>query len=94
MDTWGLSPKNPTQTWGEDEIAIAHAAADRVALALENARLIKSAQKKAAKEQKIVDISNKISASSSLDNILLTAIVELGQAISDSEVIIQFEGKE
>jgi hypothetical protein len=58
---------------------------------LENARLIQTAQKKAAKEQKIVEISNKISASTNLDNILLTAIVELGQAISDSEVVIQFE---
>lgn len=86
-----VKPKGSNPTWGDDESAIVQAAADRVALALENARLIQTAQKKAAKEQKIVEISNKISASSNLDNILLTAIVELGQAISDSEVVIQFE---
>lgn len=86
-----VKPKGAKQIWGENESAIVQAAADRVALALENARLIQTAQKKAAKEQKIVEISNKISASTNLDNILLTAIVELGQAISDSEVVIQFE---
>jgi GAF domain-containing protein len=86
-----VKPKGAKQNWGENESAIVQAAADRVALALENARLIQTAQKKAAKEQKIVEISNKISASTNLDNILLTAIVELGQAISDSEVVIQFE---
>jgi GAF domain-containing protein len=86
-----VTPKTNIQKWGEDEQAIAQAAADRVALALENARLLQDAQKKAAKEQLIGEISNKISASTNMDNILLTAIVELGQAISDSEVIIQFE---
>jgi GAF domain-containing protein len=86
-----VKPKTATHKWGEDELAIAQAAADRVALALENARLLKDAQRKAAKEQLIGEISNKISASTNMDNILLTAIVELGQAISDSEVIIQFE---
>ena len=89
-----VKSKVPNQSWGDNETAFAQAAADRVALALENARLLQSAQKKAAKEQKIVQISNKISASSNLDNILLTAIVELGQAISDSEVIIQFDERE
>jgi GAF domain-containing protein len=89
-----VKSKVPNQRWGDNEEAFAQAAADRVALALENARLLQSAQKKAAKEQKIVQISNKISATSNLDNILLTAIVELGQAISDSEVIIQFDERE
>jgi GAF domain-containing protein len=86
-----VRPKVSSLHWGDDEIAIAQAAADRVALALENARLLQDAQKKVAKEQLIGEISNKISASTNMDNILLTAIVELGQAISDSEVIIQFE---
>lgn len=89
-----VKPKEPNPNWGENESAIVQAAADRVALALENARLIQTSQKKAAKEQKIVEITNKISASTNLDNILLTAIVELGQAISDSEVVIQFEDRD
>ncbi len=94
LGSLSVKSKVPNQRWGDNESAFAQAAADRVALALENARLLLSAQKKAAKEQKIVQISNKISASSNLDNILLTAIVELGQAISDSEVIIQFDERE
>jgi hypothetical protein len=89
-----VKPKSPDQQWGEDESILVQAAADRVALALENARLLHNAQKSAAKEHKIGEITNKISLSTNLDNILLTAIVELGQAISDSEVIIQFEDHE
>jgi GAF domain-containing protein len=86
--------KSPDQRWSEDETILTQAAADRVALALENARLLQNAQKRAAKEHKIGEITNKISSSTNLDNILLTAIVELGQAITDSEVIIQFEDHE
>jgi GAF domain-containing protein len=89
-----VKSKESNPNWSENESAIVQAAADRVALALENARLIQTSQKKAAKEQKIVEITNKISASTNLDNILLTAIVELGQAISDSEVVIQFEDRD
>jgi GAF domain-containing protein len=89
-----VNPKSSARTWGEDENILAQAAADRVALALENARLFQNAQKRAAKEHKIGEITNKISSSTNLDNILLTAIVELGQAISDSEVIIQFEDRD
>jgi GAF domain-containing protein len=89
-----VRPRSPDQQWGEDENVLAQAAADRVALALENARLLHNAQKRAAKEHKIGEITNKISSSTNLDNILLTAIVELGQAITDSEVIIQFEDHE
>jgi GAF domain-containing protein len=88
-----VKPKGSDSNWGEHESAIVQAAAERVAFALENARLVETAQKRAAKEQKIVEISDKISASTNLDNILLTAIVELGQAITDSEVVIQFEDK-
>jgi len=89
-----VKPKSPDQQWGADETILTQAAAERVAFALENARLLQNAQKRAAKEHKIGEITNKISASTNLDNILLTAIVELGQAISDSEVIIQFEDHE
>jgi GAF domain-containing protein len=89
-----VNPKTSDSKFGEDETALAQSAAERVALALENARLFQSTQKRAAKEHKISEITNKISASTNLDNILLTAIVELGQVISDSEVIIQFEDNE
>jgi GAF domain-containing protein len=57
------------------------AAAERAALALENARLVESAQRRAARERAIGDISTRIGAVSNLESILQTAVEELGRKI-------------
>jgi GAF domain-containing protein len=73
--------KNGQRLWKADEIALLEAAAERAALALENARLIESAQRRAARERAIGDISTKIGAVSNLESILQTAVEELGRKI-------------
>ncbi len=55
--------------------------AERAALALENARLVQSAQRRAARERAIGDISTKIGAVSNLESILQVAVEELGRKI-------------
>jgi GAF domain-containing protein/HAMP domain-containing protein len=80
-----------SRPWERDEIDIAQAAADRIALALENARLLEDSQRRAAKERIIGEISAKISASVDIESIFKTAAKELGLAISDSEVVVQFQ---
>jgi len=77
--------------WTEDEIAVIQATAERVALAVENARLILESQKRASKEQMISEITGKIGSSINLRNVLQTAVEELGQAIPGSEILIQLE---
>jgi len=77
--------------WDEDDIDIVEAAAQRVALALENARLLQDAQRRASKERVIGDISTKLSSSVNIDNILRTALQELGQVIPGSEIFVEFE---
>lgn len=57
------------------------AAAERAALALETARLVEGAQRRAARERAIGDISAKIGAVSNLESILQTAVEELGRKI-------------
>jgi GAF domain-containing protein len=74
------SKKGPRQ-WKQDEISILEAAAERAALALENARLVLSAQRRAARERAIGDISAKIGSVSNLEAILQTAVEELGRKI-------------
>jgi GAF domain-containing protein len=76
-----VRPKNGQRPWRADEIAMLEAAAERAALALENARLIESAQRRAARERAIGDISSKIGAVSNLESILQTAVEELGRKI-------------
>jgi GAF domain-containing protein len=73
--------KRGARQWKQDEISILEAAAERAALALENARLVESAQRRAARERAIGDISTRIGAVSNLESILQTAVEELGRRI-------------
>ncbi|GAB4459618.1 MAG: hypothetical protein Kow0070_14820 [Anaerolineales bacterium] len=80
----------PNRRWNQDEINLAQAVSDRLALALDNARLLLESQRRAAKEAKIGEVSAKIGASINMRNVLQTAVEELGRALPGSEVIIQF----
>jgi N-methylhydantoinase B/oxoprolinase/acetone carboxylase alpha subunit len=62
-----------------------------LAIALDNARLLQDSQRRAAKEQKIGDVTAKIGASINMRSMLQTAVEELGRALPGSEVVIQFE---
>ncbi|MBI5354272.1 MAG: GAF domain-containing protein [Chloroflexi bacterium] len=83
-----------THTWTNDEIAVAQATAERTALALENARLLLDAQKHAAKERTIGQISTRIGSLVNLENILQTAVQELGSTIPETDIAIQFQSME
>lgn len=88
-----LEIKAPTETrrWSQDEINLAQAVSERLALALDNARLLMESQRQTAKEQKIGEVTAKIGASINIRNVLQTAVEELGRALPGSEVVIQFE---
>ncbi len=88
-----LRVQAPTKnrTWNQDEINLAQAISDRLALALDNARLLFVSQRQTAKEQKIGEVTAKIGASMNMRNVLQTAVEELGRALPGSEVIIQFQ---
>ena len=82
-----------SQEYTEEEMGLIQTVADRLALALESARLLENSQRTAAKEQKIGEITGRIGASINLRNVLQTAVEELGRALADSEVVIQFTDK-
>jgi GAF domain-containing protein len=86
----GKQPKEYTQ----EEIDIIRATVERVAVALEGARLLKTSQRQAAKEQQISNITAKISASVNMRNVLQTAVEELGRSIPGSEIVIQFQSNQ
>ena len=90
-----LKIKTPSKDykWTDDEITIIQATAERVALAVENARLLIESQKQAAKEQVIGEISSKIGSSINLDNILQTTIREMGRILPGAEISIQVENE-
>ena len=87
-----IRAKNGQRPWKPDEIAMLEAAAERAALALENARLVESAQRRAARERAIGDISSRIGAVSNLESILQTAVEELGRKIGGAaEVTLEID---
>jgi putative methionine-R-sulfoxide reductase with GAF domain len=88
-----LDIKAPTKNrhWNQDEINLAQAISDRLALALDNARLLFESQRQTAKEQKIGEVTAKIGASINMRNVLQTAVEELGRSLPGSEVVIQFQ---
>jgi GAF domain-containing protein len=82
---------NRIREYSQEEENLISTIADRLALALESARLLEDSQKVAAKEQIIGQITGKIGSSINLRNVLQTAVEELGHAIPGSEIIIKLE---
>lgn len=78
----------------QEENDIIQATAERVALALEGARLLETSQRQAAKEQLISEMTAKIGASINMRNVLQTAVEELGKSIPGSEIVIQFQSNQ
>jgi len=89
-----VQSKDTTREWTADEIAIARAAADRAALALENARLLADSQKRAAKEKIISEATAHISSALNIENILHTTTNELARALGSTEIVLQLSPDE
>jgi GAF domain-containing protein len=87
--------KKGEREWTQDEITLLEAAAERAALALENARLVESAQRRASRERAIGEISTRIGAVNDMEAILQTAVEELGRKFGGAaEVILELESEE
>ena len=77
--------------WTDNDIDIAEAVAERLALSMENARLFQSSANRATRERIVSDISSKISGNIRTENILQTTAQELSQALGGSDVLIQMQ---
>ena len=75
--------------WTQDEVDIATAIIERAAIAMENARLLDEAQRRATRERVISDISANISAFSDMDGILRTAVQQLGRSLGGAEIELE-----
>ena len=72
----------------ENDKALLKAVGDRAGLALESARLLDDAQRRAAREQAIGEVATKISSSTNMETILRNAVQELGQRMGGAEVVL------
>ncbi len=80
--------------WNQEDQAWVESLATQVAISLENARLIEESQESALRERLSASIVQKIWASNSIDNILQTAVRELGRALEASEATIELKIEE
>jgi len=77
------------RTWTADERAIIESTAERVAIAMESARLLDDAQKRATREAFLSDLGAKLGTSFQIDSILRDTVEGLGQTLRGSTVSFQ-----
>lgn len=72
-----------------DLISLIQNTVDRLAVSLENARLLEEIQMRAERERLVSEISSKVRSASDVDSVLRIAIQEIGQSLGVSEVMVQ-----
>ncbi|MBL8049778.1 MAG: GAF domain-containing protein [Anaerolineales bacterium] len=85
-----LKRKNNQTEWSEREKALVEKIADQVSLALENSRLVEEAQKSAARDQMIANISTRIRETLDIESVARTATLELRRVfdLKEAEILI------
>ena len=86
IGTLNISPNNKDRTWSADEIDIIKAVAERLALALDNARLFEETSTRASRERLVSDITTKIRSSNDPQEMIKTAAEELKRALGATRV--------
>jgi GAF domain-containing protein len=84
-----IKPSDASRQWTEDERAIIESTAERTAIAMDSARLLDDAQKRAARETFLSELASKLGTSFQLDSVLRDTVEELGQTLKGSTVTFQ-----
>ena len=79
--------RGQAKTISNETIIIVEQIADRLATALENARLTEETRRRAQRERAIAEVSTKISAYSDTDSIIRSAVEELGHRLGSTTVV-------
>jgi len=81
------APEN--RQWDQDELDIVTAIIDRAAIAMENSRLLEDAQRRAAREKTIGEMSATIGTYTDIEAILRATVNEIGQKIGGARVAFE-----
>lgn len=82
----------PARELNDNRLQMAQELANRLAVSLDNARLFEESQRATERERVVNDIAAKISAQTDINEILQTAVREVGQALRSPQVRIQLAG--
>ncbi|MGE5073697.1 MAG: cache domain-containing protein [Anaerolineae bacterium] len=72
--------------WTQDQVELAQAVAERVALSAENARLFDETNRRAERERLVTEITSRIRSTNDPDEMIRTAVEELRNALGASEI--------
>jgi GAF domain-containing protein/HAMP domain-containing protein len=85
----GLHAADSQRSWTEDEIALVESVSEQMALAIENARLFEDTQRSAWRDQMVSETTAKVWSSAEIEEVLKTAVAQLGDKLRASEVVIR-----
>jgi len=77
--------------WTEDDVAVAQAMVDQVALSLENVRLFDEAQRRARREALIRGLADQMRRTTDMETILEAAVQGLGKALGSARAFVRLE---
>jgi GAF domain-containing protein len=75
--------------WTEHEIELMEALTDQLSLALDSARLYEAAQRRAARDRLMAEVTTRMRETLDMDVVLQTAIRDIGQALNIAEVEVR-----
>ncbi len=84
-----IRANDPKRKWNEDELLMVQAIADRVAIALENARLFEETTRRADRERAVSEITTRIRSATDPQIMLQTALEELKQVLGAGDVQVR-----
>jgi GAF domain-containing protein len=87
--TIGVITLKLKEDYDSNTISVIELATERLAAAMESARLYEEARLRADREQSISRVTSAISASTDYEQILQTTVREIGSILGDTEVAIQ-----
>jgi PAS domain S-box-containing protein len=84
-----LEDVEPNRHWTDEEIALIETVSEQLAQTAENLRLFEETRERAGREQAIREITEKMRASSSLEELVKTAAEALGQRFSAELALVE-----
>jgi len=84
----------PANDFSREKLELARELADRLALSLDNARLFQESRRATERERLVNMIAARLTAQTSIDQILQTAVREVGQALRSPQVTIRLRSSD
>jgi GAF domain-containing protein len=85
----GFTDKEGKRQWSADNIALAKAISEQLALAAENLRLVDESQRRAARERLTGEVTARMREMLDMETVLKTAANEMYQALGLDEIVIR-----